>query len=200
LDFATVHQPSQRCALAPLGRPISALLFVGAVLAVLSTTRGAQADVSSWAFAGGGVSYLQQRGIKTGYNPSLLLEIGLGTPPTNALVFGGVLALQPQFGHGSDLALLFRSATRGYATGDFGLALDLGPYERLWGEKSVGGEGMLWLGAPWGISLGAGGNVGDHEARGFSAILGFDFARLTVYRSTGTNWFPNPFPSPPARD
>jgi len=53
----------------------------------------------------------------------------------------------------------------------------------------------LWLGAPWGLALGLNASVGTHEARGFSAILGVDFARLTVYRNSGTNWFPNPFPA-----
>ncbi|MET0795023.1 MAG: hypothetical protein ABW061_26120, partial [Polyangiaceae bacterium] len=57
-----------------------------------------------------------------------------------------------------------------------------------------GGTGTLWLGAPWGIALGAGANVGSHDAHGFSLILGVDFARLTVYRSAGTSWFLNPFP------
>lgn len=123
------------------------------------------------------------------------LQIGLGTPPSNLVVFGGLLSLEPQFGHGSDLALLLRTATRGYVNGGFGLALDLGPYERFWGDESVGGAGMLWLGAPWGISLGMGGSFGSHDAREVSAILGLDFARLTVYRNTGTSWFPNPFPA-----
>jgi hypothetical protein len=59
----------------------------------------------------------------------------------------------------------------------------------------VGGAGTLWLGAPWGVSLGVGGSVGSHDARSFSAILGIDLARLTVYRNSGTSVFLNPFPA-----
>jgi len=111
------------------------------------------------------------------------------------LIFGGLFSWEPHFGYGSDLSLSLRTATRSYVNGGLGLALDLGPYQRFWGESSVGGAGTLWLGAPWGVSLGVGGSVGSHEARSFSAILGIDFARLTVYRNTGTSAFLNPFPA-----
>lgn len=120
----------------------------------------------------------------------------MGSDPSHPLIVGGLFSLEPHFGYGSDLALSVRTATRGYVNGQFGLALDLGGYERFWGEQgSAGGTGTLWLGAPWGISLGAGASVGSHDAHGFSAILGIDFARLTVYRNAGTSWFMNPFPA-----
>jgi hypothetical protein len=127
--------------------------------------------------------------------PSMRLQVGLGTAPSNPIVLGGLFSLEPNFGYGSDLALFFRGASRGYVNGGFGLALDLGPYERFWGQDSVGGEGTLWLGAPWGVALGVNASVGSHDARGVAAILGIDFARLTVYRNTGTSWFLNPFPA-----
>ena len=174
---------------------LSILLFVSSAAGVLFTSHSARADVSSWVFVGGGAARLQQNGLPAATMGSMRLQIGLGTPPSNPIVFGGLFSLEPNFGYGSDIALLLRSATRSYANGDFGLALDVGPYERLWGEKSVGGAGTLWLGAPWGLALGLNASVGSHEARGFSAILGVDFARLTVYRNSGTNWFPNPFPA-----
>ena len=176
-------------------RWLSVCLLLGSTAGVLLTTRGARADVSSWVFVGGGASRLEQRGLAATVMPAMRLQLGLGGPPSNSIIFGGLFSLEPNFGHGSDLALLFRSATRGYVNGTYGLALDLGPYERFWGEKSVGGAGTLWLGAPWGLALGINASVGSHEARGFSGILGIDFARLTVYRTSGTNWFPNPFPA-----
>jgi hypothetical protein len=174
---------------------LNAFLIVASASAVLFGARGARADVSSWAFVGGGVSRLQQDGLSGTVMPSMRLQIGLGTPPSNPVVLGGLFSLEPNFGYGSDLAVLLRGASRGYVNGGFGLALDVGPYERFWGEKSAGGEGTLWLGAPWGLALGVNGSLGSNDARGFSAILGVDFARLTVYRNAGTNWFPNPFPA-----
>ncbi len=123
------------------------------------------------------------------------LQFGMGSDPSRPLIIGGLLSIEPHFGYGSDLSLLVRGASRSYVNGDFGLAVDLGPYERFWGQGSVGGAGTLWLGAPWGIALGVGGSVGSHSENGLSAILGIDFARLTVYRNAGTSWFLNPFPA-----
>jgi hypothetical protein len=162
---------------------------------LLLSARTAHADVSSWAFVGGGASQLHQQALSSRAVGAMRVQFGLGSDPSHPLVLGGLFSLEPNFGYGSDLALLVRGATRGYVNGGFGLALDVGPYERFWGQRSVGGASMLWLGAPWGISLGLGGSLGSHDASGFSAILGVDFARLTVYRNTGTSWFPNPFPA-----
>jgi hypothetical protein len=86
-----------------------------------------------------------------------------------------------------------RGATRGFVQGGFGLALDVGGYERLWGQKSSGGIAALSLGAPWGLTLSATGGMGTHDTRFASVTLGIDFARLTIYRTTGTRWFMNPF-------
>jgi hypothetical protein len=36
--------------------------------------------------------------------------------------------------------------------------------------------------------------------RTYAVVLGLDLARFTIYRSTGTSWFPNPYPSPPVSD
>lgn len=176
-------------------RPLLGLLLLGSALASLLGARPAHADVSSWAFVGGGVSVLRQNSLTSRTVPSMRVQFGLGSDPSHPFVVGGLFSLEPHFGYGSDLSLSLRTATRGYVNGGFGLALDVGPYERFWGQHSVGGAGTLWLGAPWGVSLGAGTSMGSHDARGFSAILGIDFARLTVYRNTGTNWFLNPYPA-----
>jgi hypothetical protein len=193
-----IHRPGHAARI--LRARLSTFLFLGSAGSVLFATRGARADVSSWVFVGGGASHLQQDGLPGTFMPSMRLQIGLGTPPSNPIVFGGLFSMEPNFGYGTDLAVLFRGASRGYVNGDFGLALDVGPYRRFWGEKSVGGEGTLWFGAPWGLALGVNGSLGSNDARGISAILGLDFARLTVYRNTGTNWFPNPFPANRAKD
>ena len=171
------------------------LLAFGCPLALLCAARPARADVSSWVFVGGGVSQLAQKGLASSTAGSMRVHFGLGTDPSHPIVFGGLFSWEPHFTYGSDLSQSLRIATRGYVNGGLGLALDLGPYERFWGEGSVGGAGTLWLGAPWGLALGVGGSAGSHDARSFSAILGIDFARLTVYRNSGTNFFLNPFPA-----
>ncbi|MEO7036345.1 MAG: hypothetical protein ABI548_20545 [Polyangiaceae bacterium] len=176
-------------------RTLHLFVLLASSLALLSSARQARADVSSWAFVGGGVTQLQQQALSSRTAGAMRIHFGLGSSPANPLVVGGLFSLEPNFGYGTDLALLVRGATRGYVNGGFGLALDAGPYERFWGQGSVGGESTLWLGAPWGIGLGLGASMGSHDERGFSAILGIDFARLTVYRNAGTNWFLNPFPA-----
>lgn len=123
---------------------------------------------------------------------TLQAEAGMGTPP-GPLVFGGLFRIQPYFKEGTDLALLARVATGGFVQGGFGLALDAGGYERFWGEHSQGGLLALGVGAPWGVTLSATGGMGTNDERFASVTLGFDFARLTVYRTSGTNWFSNPF-------
>jgi hypothetical protein len=169
--------------------------FVLSVLAALAATGQARADVSSWAYVGGGMSSIKQQNLELKVDPTLAIETGVGTAPRHPLVVGGLFKLQALFGNGADLGLSLRVATRSFVTGNFGLALDAGPYQRFWGEGSTGGQASLVLGAPWGITLSVGGGVGSNDARQFGATLGVDFARLTVYRLAGENWFPNPHPA-----
>jgi hypothetical protein len=75
------------------------------------------------------------------------------------------------------------------------VALDAGGYARFWGVHSEGGLGALVLGAPWGITLRSEVGLGTHDSRMFGVMLGVDFARLTVFRTSGTGWFPNPYPA-----
>jgi hypothetical protein len=125
---------------------------------------------------------------------SLQLETGLGTPPGDDVIFGGLLRLQSHFGLTSDLSLMLRTATHGYVNGAWGLVLDLGGYHRLT-ERERGLVASLGLGAPWGITASATGGMGPDERYLVSAVLGIDFARLTVYRRTGDTWWRNPFPA-----
>ncbi len=163
---------------------------LGAALPLLSTG-AARADVSSWIYSGLGTGVLDTDSRDRG-RLVLELETGLGTPPAG-LVFGGVFRTQTFFKEGTDLALLLRGASRGYVQGGWGLAVDAGAYQRFWGVKSTGPTAALGLGAPWGITLRASGGFGTNDERFFVATLGLDFARLTVYRTHGTNWFLNPF-------
>jgi hypothetical protein len=151
--------------------------------------------VSSWAYVSGGMTSLKQQKLELEVDPTLAIETGLGTAPRHPFVVGGMFKLQALFGNGADLGISLRVATRSFVTGNFGLALDAGPYQRFWGEGSTGGQASLVLGAPWGITLSLGGGMGSNDARQFGATLGVDFARLTVYRLAGENWFPNPHPA-----
>jgi hypothetical protein len=164
-------------------------------LAALTAAGQARADVSSWAYVGGGMTSLKQQKLELEVDPTLAIETGLGTAPRHPFVVGGMFKLQALFGNGADLGISLRLATRSFVTGNFGLALDAGPYQRFWGEGSTGGQASLVLGAPWGITLSLGGGMGSNDARQFGATLGVDFARLTVYRLAGENWFPNPHPA-----
>lgn len=162
----------------------------------------ARADVSSWLYVAPGPSFIRQGKADTETRLSLQIDTGLGTPPSDAVVFGGLLHMQTHFGGGTDLGLMLRTATRGFVNGDWGAALDLGGYERWWELGSAGGMGQLVLGAPWGITLAAGGGMGSNDGRHVSVTLGIDFARLTVYRRTGDSWWKNTFPAyrPEERD
>lgn len=170
---------------------------MGLVAALACGAATARADVSSWLFAGGGASLIDRGGSRSTAG-SMQLDAGMGSSPVHPFAVGGLARLNTHFGDGSDLALLLRVATGGYVRGDFGAALDLGGYLRTWGDKKPGLEGGLSLGAPWGITLNLGAALGPDQARTYTAILGVDLARLTVHRSTGLGWWPNPYPSPRA--
>jgi hypothetical protein len=168
----------------------AALFFVAAS----SWSASAHADVSSWIFAGYGPAAVDD-GTAWETESLLALETGLGTPPNSPIVFGGMFKLGTYFGRGTDLGLSLRTATKGFVLGDWGAALDLGGYDRFWEIGSIGGQGSLVLGAPWGITLSISGGMGSNDARHASAVIGIDFARLTVYRRSGENWFMNPYPA-----
>jgi hypothetical protein len=156
-----------------------------------------RADVSSWLFTGVGASILERPSVAREVVPSLQIDTGLGSSPASPIAVGGLLRMQTRFGEGTDFGLLLRTASGGYVRGDWGAAIDLGGYLRKWGDGSPGFAGSLSLGAPWGITLNADITQGPNEVRTYAAVLGLDFARFTVYRSTGGNWWPNPYPAPP---
>ena len=173
---------------------LRSIVSSGFVLSVALLAPSARADVSSWANASAGPSFIDEgTGMQT--QGALSLQAGLGSTPENFLVGGGLFHVETHFTHGTDVALLGRIATQGYVLGDWGGAFDLGPYGRFWGIGSEGVLGALVLGAPWGITLRGEAALGTNDARSFGILLGVDFLRLTIFRQPGTDWFPNPYPA-----
>jgi hypothetical protein len=164
-------------------------------LGVLLPSRMAFAEVSSWLYVGAGPTYLLQEGGSLEPHVTLQLATGLGTSPANPLIVGGLFRTQTHFGSGTDLSVVARAAMQSYVNGDWGAALDLGPYRRWWGVGSTGGLAAVSLGAPWGLTLDVTAARGTNEASHYTAVFGVDFARLTVYRTSGNNWWSNPFPA-----
>ena len=109
---------------------------------------------------------------------------------------GAIAAVVAVFVVEVDVTVLARGVTRGFARGGFGLGLDVGAYQRWWGSQSTGVTGNLVLGAPWGLTLLGGASIGTGEQKLYFASLGIDFARLTVHRHSGLDWFPNPMRVP----
>lgn len=171
---------------------------LGAVhlLALVSFERSANADVSSWLFVGGGVTQLGKFGSDNSWKPTLRLATGMGTDPSQPFVIGGLARIDTMFGRGTDLTAALRFANNGFVNGNWGFALDLGPVARYWGPIDIfGGSATLIGGGPWGIQLEIGGLLGSHDTQSYSAILGVDLARLTIYRRSGSSWWKNTFPA-----
>src|SRR4051794_22693508 len=100
----------------PLG-PLQLLAWLACPLTLLCTARSARADVSSWVFAGGGVSQLAQKGLDSSTVGSMRVHFGIGTDPSHPLVLGGLFSFEPHFTYGSDISQSLRLATRGYVNG-----------------------------------------------------------------------------------
>jgi hypothetical protein len=168
-------------------------------LAVTTGAQSARADASSWFFVGAGPTWLRHSG-DTAQDWTVRLDTGLGSSPADPIILGGIGRLAVHVGHGADLGLLARAATPGFVLGKWGVALDVGAYQRWWSPRSTGAQGALVLGAPWGLTLDMNGGLGTGRWAHWGATLGIDFARLTVYRKSGEGWWPNPFPSGPKSD
>jgi hypothetical protein len=176
----------------------SVLRFSGPALALatLLVASRARADVSSWFFTGAGPVAVAQPGQSTEWLSSLQVDAGIGSSPAASFATGGLLRMHVHFGGAADFGAFWRTATGGYVRGDWGAALDLGGYLRAGGDKAPGLAGTLSLGMPLGITLNLNAGRSVDETNTFAAVLGLDFARFTIYRSTGLDWFPNQFPSP----
>lgn len=180
------------------------VLLAAACVAGATLPSEARADVTSWLSAGGGYT-LQRNDVRksTSDAAAMSFALGVGSSPRGAIVVGGLLRSTTYFSLGTDLHLAARAATGGFARGEWGAALDVGPSLRLWRGGDYGNvpiHGMVYLGAPWGLQLGLGGDVfslsGKPNALGATALVEIDLLRLTVMRrGATTRWWPNPSPA-----
>lgn len=168
-------------------------------------TADARADASSFLSVGGGYG-LKHSESRDFYDraTAMSLGIGVGSSPRAPVVVGGLLRSTTYFTLGTDLGVSARVATGGFARGQWGFALDLGPSWRAWRGAGDHGRfplnGMLIVGAPWGVQLAVGGEMydlaGSPPARGAVALLELDLLRLTVMRQGATDrWWENPSPA-----
>ena len=171
---------------------VSAAAWLGVIL----VGANARADVSSWFYAGGGMTSLEQFGMPHRTPGTLQLELGVGSSPDTAVVIGGLVKTLTQFGSGTDLGFVARVASGSFVRGNWGIAADAGMYQRWWGDNSTGFLGQLVLGAPYGFQLAALTEQGSDGVHAYGATFGIDFLRLTVYRTAGQQYWPNPFPAP----
>jgi hypothetical protein len=181
-----------------LGVGASQPRFLGTMLLGLlasSLSRPANADASSWFSLAGGAGALLEGGTRS-YPGALQIELGLGSSPASPIVVGGVVKSFSYFGSGTDLALTLRTATGGFARGDFGFALDAGAYQRWWGVNSTGFFGAVVVGLPYGLQLTAMTEQGTNDRQAYAGTFGIDFLRLTVYRGTTGGYWPNPMIDP----
>jgi hypothetical protein len=164
-------------------------------LATLALAEPARADASAWAFAGAGALAGKEGTAPITPRAALSFDIGVGTTPDGPVIFGGLGRITTVLDVGTDAALLARLATHGFQAGRFGVAFDVGGYQRLWGTWSRGVTGGLTIGFPLGFQLSLQGLYGTQDALAFGAIAGIDFLRLTVYRQFMTDRWSNPYPA-----
>lgn len=164
-------------------------------LAVLACAAPARADVSSWLSVGGGALSWTSEGRERALNGAITMDIGVGTSPDARFIFGGLVRTTTFIDQGTEFAGVLRGATWGFQAGGFGLALDAGAYLRAWGGGSTGFTGALNLGAPLGFTLSILGSVGTNDANAIGAVASLDLLRLTVYRQSLLDWWPNPNPA-----
>lgn len=173
-------------------------LISTAVLPLLLLAGSACAEPSSFLSAAGGWA-LQHDAIKQHDNKAgaISFALGVGSSPANRLVVGGLFRLTTYPTLGTDLGLNIRAASGGFARGDYGLALDVGPGFRTWGNGDSGKwpvQARIVGGAPWGIELSVGGDfynlTGDGPyARGVNILAGVDLLRLTIMRQGSTEHY-----------
>lgn len=174
--------------------PLASALAVSLTL-VLGSAGTASAEPSSFLSAAGGWTLqhdaIAQRDNKAG---AISFAVGVGSSPANRLVIGGLFRLTTYPSLGTDLGLNIRAASGGFARGDYGLALDVGPGFRAWGNGDSGKwpvQARIVGGAPWGLELSVGGDfynlTGDGPyARGVNVLAGVDLLRLTIMRQGTT--------------
>lgn len=177
-------------------------MTAASLAATLLASRAVLAEPSAWVALGGGALAWQDSGNKEyRIDPTLRFEAGIGIPDRYPVIAGGVFQLSPLLssGTGVDMAWLARLCTRGYQVGGFGVALDFGPYARTWGTTSQGFAGSASLGAPLGFTLSFNMMAGSNDLLAFGGTFSLDILRLTLYRKTLLNWWPNPEVNTPGK-
>jgi hypothetical protein len=175
---------------------LRALGAFAAFTAALATAAPARADVSSWLSLGFGAASLDGAGrSQQPLRFTLPVDLGMGSPPSGAVMVGVGTRVMPYFGDGFAAAAYARAATRGYVVGSWGAAVDGGGFTHLSGPGGPGFLASLNLGAPWGVILTGSYGVGGEGERIASCTLGIDLLRLTVYRLSGEAAWLNPKPA-----
>jgi hypothetical protein len=186
-----------------VARSLLVVLSLSAACATAAFSTEAHAEASAWAsFSAGAVGFKQATN-DFKFRSTLAIDGGVGTSPTKPFIFGGLFRIAPIIGAGTDLSLSLRGAMRSFQTGPFGIAVDAGAYLRTfgptyvgtkppWSSPTVGFVGGVILGGPLGSQLAILGSGGQHSSFGVSATLGIDLLRLTVYRQSLLDWWPNP--------
>jgi hypothetical protein len=175
-------------------KPAFAFLLSGAALfAAGLSAREAHADVSSWFYTGAGATSLHQPDQLAVLPFTIQTELGVGSPPNTAVIVGGIVKAYTFIGEGTDVAFMVRGASGGFVRGGLGLAIDAGFYERWWGGTgSAGFISSLALGGPFGLQITGMTEQGSNGVHSYGMTAGIDFLRLTVYRTTSQNYWPNP--------
>jgi hypothetical protein len=183
------------------------LLPLASVTAALALAASpARAEPTTWLAFGGGFGFAHDGyHLQTEKNGIFSELIGVGTSPAHALILGGVFRTTTYFTLGTDISLSARLATQGYVRGDWGAAFDLGVAGRFWKQQDYGHfplQGVLTLGAPYGLQLALGTDLWDvtgdtPTARSGFAVIEIDLLRLTSMRSGSTT---KHWPSPSAVD
>jgi len=187
-------------------RTVSSVVGLASALGVTLFAQSAHADASAWVSVNGGTAVYSMDGGDVVARGMMAFDAGVGTSPTAPFLVGGIFRVAPIIEDGVDVYFLARGATGGFQTGDFGVAVDLGGYLRSFGPESSptpsgGFAGSVVIGAPLGLQLTLSGQVGTVATYGGSATLGIDLLRLTVYRQSLTEWWPNPSsPGDPTHD
>jgi hypothetical protein len=186
---------TEACYAAPVTRTGFVFAF-SATLAAAAVSSEARAEASAWATVNAGVTGLKQGSDDFHPRASFQFDAGFGSSPSNVFIVGLLFRVMPIIKEGTDLALYARGATRGFQTGDWGFAIDAGSYLRTWGagdsRPTFGFSGSAVLGGPFGTQLTVIGQYGQGSAYSVSATLGIDLLRLTVYRQSALQWWPNP--------
>jgi len=174
---------------------------VAVALATGLVAPSARAELTSWFSLGGGVSAQREAAVDTMRGSSAVTAaVGVGSTARNPFVVGGLFRVLGMPQQGADISLSARVCTRGFARGDWGVALDVGAVARTWRSGTYGRwplQGVVTVGVPWGFQVAGGVQAfdlaGGTAARGGFVALELDFLRLSVMRTGSTEaWWNNP--------